>query len=193
MSSFNAIALTRNLAWLAVVLLGAAAVAQELRVEADSSAIRAEAVPIQPPPRDPVGAWQVARQQVPQGDLVRRLALANHGLFVFFGPDGGDQIMASFVGWSDSGYRLDRLEPAESRDSSICKAPGIAPERVESAIQALLIEGTYLRYRPQLDSLILECHEDRLFWSLLPIPPEGFQAGVAVTTYSIPLRSAEGN
>ncbi len=151
----------------------------------------AEANPELPPFADPLAAWAVARQLVPEGNWVRRIAFAGHGFFVFFGPDGSAEINASFVGWRDGRYQLDRIDPASPRDSDICKAPGVSADLVEPAIRSLLQDPTYLKHQHALDGLYLECYQEQPFWLLMPIPPEGYQAGSALQTIELPLLQLE--
>lgn len=184
-----ALATMTPLAAASLLSLSTAIVAQQRVLEAYERPLQVEAEPSLPPTKDPLSAWAIAERYVPQGNWIRRIAFAEHGFFVFHGPAQSAEIWGTFVGWSDDGYDLQRVDPASPRDSSICTAPGVEPALVEPALRALLVSDAYVEHASRLHGLILECYEDKLYWTLLPIPPEGFQSGQSLSTIDLPFET----
>ena len=137
-----------------------------------------------PPARDPVGAWAAVKTSLPAGHTVRRIAFAMHGVFVLHAPSGRRaRTLVTFVGWMDGRYSAHDTERYEGVP---CAAAGVDTGQVTSALDKLLAGKQWRQYRRSLDSLILECSADAVFWWLLPVPEGGFQEGVTFATVKVP-------
>lgn len=149
----------------------------------DGSGLQLEADPAAASPaRSPLRAWKAALPMLPQGVRIRRIAFANHGMFIFFSPAGDNSILGQFFHWRDGTVQA---EPADPRPPEICSATGTGPEQIVPALERVLRSVEWQRHVARLDSLILECHRPELFWMLMPVPEGGYQAGVAITTYDL--------
>lgn len=156
-------------------LAGAAdRVEAELRVEAEPEDLSGVAS------RNPLPAWQAARAALPAGHKVRRLAFAPHGLNVFSTADGADApVRASFYSYAGGRYVA---AGSEDREAIGCRA-ATTVDAVDHALANLLVDPEWLRVAPQVGTLLLEClTADSLHWSVLLVPPGGYQAGVPIAT-----------
>lgn len=153
---------------------GLASDAVELQLEADPA--------VASPARDPLRAWKAATPILPDGARIRRIAFAGHGMFIFFSPAGGDDILGQFFHWRDGALEA---EPADPRPPDMCSAAGTRPEQVAPALEKVLRSVEWRQHAARLDSLILECHRPELFWMLMPVPEGGYKEGVAITTYDV--------
>lgn len=158
---------------------GLASDAVELQLEADPGATS--------PARDPLRAWKAALPILPDGVRIRRIAFAGHGMFIFFSPAGGDDILGQFFRWRDGTLEA---EPADPRPPDMCRAEGTTPEQIVPALERALHSAEWQRHAARLDSLILECHRPELFWMLMPVPEGGYQEGVAITTVDLKFEPA---
>lgn len=135
------------------------------------------------PARAPQQAWRSISGSLPEDIVIRRVAFAGHGVFVFFSPAGTDAFQARFFTYTDPG-----LEPGETedREAGLCRAAGVAPEQVAPALEALLAHRSWRDHASRMETLVLECHRDTLFWMLMPMPEGGYREGVAIPTYDVP-------
>lgn len=135
------------------------------------------------PARNPLTRWAQARPQLPEDILVRRLAFAGHGLFVVYSRDEDPTLRAWFFAWTPPDL------PGEddgTREGLQCAAPGVALKEIEPALRRLLASTEWKRHAARLDVLTLECFErSGLYWSLMPVPAGGYQAGVGIPTYRV--------
>ncbi|MBD8527652.1 hypothetical protein [Pseudomarimonas arenosa] len=136
----------------------------------------------QSPARQPLKAWHDALALLPATIKVRRLAFAHHGLFVFHSPQTGSEIHADFFSWARG--QVSR-EDSGLRPSSMCTAAGVGLERIAPALQRLESERTWKQHQASMDTVVLECFRDRLYWSLMPAPAGGYQMGEAIATYDV--------
>lgn len=132
------------------------------------------------PVRNPLKAWREASLLLAEGIVIRRLAFASHGLFVFYSPAQSEEIQADFFSWL--GGELSQ-EDGGPRPSSMCAAPGVSVSEVGPALQQLLTTAVWKTHQAKMDTLALECFGERLYWSLIPVPEGGYVAGVAIPTY----------
>lgn len=160
---------------LATALCVAPGVGQEVEVE---SSYRPNS-----PISDPLSVWRIALKSLPPGARIRRLAFADHILFVFHSAPGDNGIRALTLTPTAEGYFA---EEDGERDASICSADGIDPERVEHGLRRILASEDWRRHSGRLDSLMLECWSPELNWTLLPIPEGGFKSGVPVERVTLP-------
>ncbi len=135
------------------------------------------------PVRDPISAWQRARQELEPGARVRRLAFADHILFVFHSDPDSDRIRSLALTPTAEGFEV---EDDGERDATLCHAEGVDAARVEHALRRVVDSEPWQRDRARMNSLILECMGPELVWTLMPIPDGGFRAGVAIDTVSVP-------
>lgn len=133
--------------------------------------------------RDPIAAWRAARALVPPDGLVRRIAFARHGLFLFHSGPGDEAVLGTFIGRQDGAWRPEEPTP---HDAAMFTAPGAQPEAIEPALQRLLASDEFIHHAARLDSFFLESHEAELFWSLMPVPEGGFREGVTIETVRLP-------
>lgn len=155
------------------------------QVEVNPDVVEAPIAETGVPSKDPLAAWRVGRSVIADGGEVRRLAFAAHGLFVFHSPPASSDVLASFVQWLDGAYQAEAPEP---RTADLCQAEGVDPDLIEPALQQLLAQPEWRQHATQLDSLILECHGEKLFWSMLVPPDGGYQAGVPVKPVELPFQ-----
>lgn len=169
-----------GVALLLTLWLGAAG-ASELQVERDPLTGS--------PARDPVARWEQAVAQLPNDILIRRLAFAGHGLFVFYSQPDDSTLRAWFFAWTPPDL------PGEddgTRETLQCAAPGVPIADIRPALRRLLASAEWKRHAAKLDTLILECFEPRsVYWSLMPLPAGGYQAGVAIPTYRVDFSPVE--
>lgn len=151
--------------------------------------VRAEQLELEPDPkagtpaRAPQQAWHSIAGALPEGIVIRRIAFAGHGVFVFFSTAGTDDFKARFFTHTGSG-----LEPGEieDREAGLCRAEGAAPEQVAPALESLLAHRSWREHASNMETLVLECYRDTLFWMLMPMPAGGYREGVAIPTYDVP-------
>lgn len=139
-----------------------------------------------PPVRDPATAWAAAQASLPAGHAVRRIAFAMHGVVLLHAPGGPRaRTLVTFFDWMDGRYSAHATERYEG---VACIAPGVDPVQVASALDRLLADRSWQKHHRSLDSLILECSGDTLFWWLLPVPEGGFREGVTFATVKVPFQ-----
>lgn len=137
-----------------------------------------------PPARDPATAWAAVKASLPAGHTVRRIAFAMHGVFVLHTPGGRRaRTLVTFFDWIDGRYSAHDTERYEGVP---CIAPGVEAADITAALDRFLAVKQWQQYRRSLDSLILECSGETVFWWLLPVPEGGFQEGVTFATVSVP-------
>jgi len=140
--------------------------------------------------QDPIAAWHRALDELPAGARVRRLAFADHVLFVFHSPPGESRILSLTLTPTSDGFVT---EDAGERDASTCEAAGVEPQRIESALSRVLESEEWRRHASRMDTLILECFGQTLSWMLMPVPEGGYVEGVAIETVSLPFEPAPGS
>ena len=136
-----------------------------------------------PPVRDPVGAWAVVHAAMPPDHLVRRIAIAMHGVNLLHAPANDAPTLVTFTGWIDGHYDAKDTQPYEGGPYT---APGVDAAQIAPALDALLASRQWQQYWRSLDSLILECSADKVYWWLFPVPEGGFQEGVTFPTVRVP-------
>ena len=168
-------------AFVAALCLSSAVAAQgeDIELERDRAASA--------PSHAPLKAWQTVSRSLPESIVIRRIAFAGHGVFVFFSPAGSDDMKARFYANVEG-----RLEPeqTEDREPGLCRSPGVAVEQVAPALNTLLADPVWQQHAARMETLALECHRDALFWMLMPMPAGGYQEGVAIPTYDLPFTAA---
>jgi len=158
-----------------------AAYTQELLPEQrPTMALQAEMEPSSPPAKDPIGAWQAVQLALPAGHSIRQIAFATFGVWLFHSPNNEDGIWGTFLNWQDGRFSADQ---PETRDSTLCAAQAVAPAQVESALRKLMRSSLWQTHQAQMHNLLLTCEESQLYWSLMPVPKEGFAAGIPIKTY----------
>jgi hypothetical protein len=138
-----------------------------------------------PPTRDPAFAWASLKSALPAGHEVRRIAFAMHGVNVLHGAADDARTFVTFFQWMDGRYSaLD----TENFEGIPCTAPGVDPAHVTSALDRLLAGKQWQEWWRSLDSLILECNADTVYWWLFPVPEGGYQEGVTFATVKVPFK-----
>ena len=135
------------------------------------------------PVRDPLAAWQQALAALEPGTRIRRLAFADHILFVFHSAPGEERIRVLTLTPIADGFHV---EDDDDRDPSLCRADDIEASRVEHGLRRVLASSQWQRDAARMDSLILECMAPALAWSLMPVPEGGFRAGEPIVPLSLP-------
>jgi hypothetical protein len=131
----------------------------------------------------PQAAWAAAREVLPAGHWVRRIAFARHGMFVFFSAGADDAVQGQFLDWRDGAWRA---EPPEPREAGLFKAAGVPPGTVDRGLARLLQSPAWQAQQGRLLSFTLESHEPRLFWSLLLVPEGGLREGEPLPSVRLP-------
>lgn len=132
---------------------------------------------------EPWAAWAAAHDQLPPGHVVRRIAFARHGMFVFFSAPGDEAVWGQFLGWQEDAWQADAPEP---RDPQHFSAEGVPADAVDRALARLLQMPEWQARQGRLLSFMLENHEGSLFWTLVPEPEGGLREGEALETIRLP-------